>query len=343
MTMRSSLFLAMMMASVIGLAALGCGSSDSSSGAGGGAATGATLPGVGEKKSVAIKASAGGTLTATGGGIDIPAGALAADTTITVEIKDKSAFSGADAVAVNVFDFGPNGTTFLKPVAMTLDLQGVAVPSGKTAKLAYYEGAAWKTLDDSKLEGGKVTATTTHFTPFTIVFVGGSQTQGGCDAFAGFTPCGGDLTGTWTFDAACVQIAPDPKWSNCQGAGFSGSLDQTGSISFAAGDTYSLNGNQAVALTGVYPKACLGPGQTCQSAFGGSNATVTETPTECDLSLKKTDTMNESGTFTQANGSFTLTKSGSSAGSPIAYCVSGNTLTAKNVDNGNVFFYTATK
>jgi hypothetical protein len=343
---RTSLFFAVLTASALGLAVFGtgCSSSSTSGGAGGGASTKQTLPGIGEKKSAAITAKSGGKLAATGGELDIPAGALAADTTVTVEIKDPSTFPGADAIAINVYDFGPNGTKFEKPVSLTLDLQGVTAPEGKVAKIAYYDGSSWKTLDDSKLEGGKVTATTTHFTPYTVVWENGKQTQGGCDAFAGFTACGGDVTGKWTFGNACVNLAPIASFSNCKGSSFSGTVDQTGDITFNADGTYAVNVSTDVELAGVYPKACLGQGQTCDQAFTGKDSTVTDDGTNCLPKLSKKDSSQEQGKFTTANGSFTLTKDGGSPSSPIAYCVSGNTLTARNIDkDGNTFFYTATK
>jgi hypothetical protein len=327
---------------LISTTTFGCSSSSPAGGAGGAGAS-TSLPGVGEKASALIKASSGGTLAATGGSIDVPAGALASDTTLTVEIKAKTAYAGSDAVAVNVYDFGPNGTQFLKPVTMSLDLEGVAVPSGKTAVLAYYDGAAWKPLGDSKVDGGKVTGTTTHFTPFSIVFVNGNQSAGGCGAFAGFTACGGDLTGTWKFTAGCVDVAPDPNLNNCQGASVTGSLDQTGTITFGPG-TYSVDDTQSVKLSGIVPKSCLPAGKTCQTAFSGSDTTVTETATECDITFAKQDSSKETGTTTANGGSLTLKKNGGSSTTTIEYCVNGSSFTAKNTDDkGNVFFYTAAK
>lgn len=328
--------------SVLALVTLGTeGCSSSSSG------TSTAPAGVGEHKSVDIKAAEGGTLTATGGSINVPPGALAADTTITVDVKDKSAYANSSDVAVNVFDFGPNGTKFLKPVSMTIDLQGVAVPSGKTAKIAYYDGSAWKTLDDSQVAGGKVTATTTHFTPFTVVFSGGTQTSGSCGG--AFTACGGDLTGTWTFSAACANVPPtalNAPWSTCPTATISATIDMQGSITFNADKTYTVSDTMNRTIDGTLPKTCLGSGQTCQSIIDASKGdTATDTGTDCKVTgTSKESTPNETGTWTTSGTTFTTTKTGGSGSTSIAYCVTGNTLVAQQQgDKGVTIQYTATK
>jgi hypothetical protein len=329
-------------ASVVGLvAAVGAGGCSSSS-----SDTPAAPAGVGEHKSVDIKAAEGGTVAVTGGSIDIPPGALAADTTITVDVKDKSAFPNAADVAVNVFDYGPNGTKFLKPVAMSIDLQGVAVPDGKTAKIAYYDGSAWKSLDDSKVVNGKVTATTTHFTPFTVVFSGGTQTGGSCGQF---NACGGDLTGTWTYTVGCATIptsALGAPWSTCATASVTATVDLNGTITFNADNTYALNANIKLSRNGTLPKSCLGAGQTCQSLIKPQNGeSVVDTGTECQVSAPSNSNGTETGTWATSGTNLTATKTGSSPGAPSPYCVNGNTLTVEAAigSQGAKIQYTATK
>jgi hypothetical protein len=306
-----------------------------------------TVAGIGEHKSVQIKASEGGSLAVTGGTISIPPGALASDLEVTVDVKDKSGYAGASDIAINVFDYGPNGTKFLKPVAMELDLQGVAVPDGKTAKIAFFDGSAWQPLEDSAVAGGKVTATTTHFTPFTVVFVGGAQTGGGCGAF---TACGGDLTGTWTFTAGCATVPTSTlgsPWSTCATSSISATVDQTGTITFNADKSYAVDNKVSISFNGDLPKSCLSSGQTCQSIGDPSKGdVVSDDGTDCHVTGQKNDsTTNETGTYSTTGTTFTTTKTGSSTpGATISYCVTGNTLVAEQTDkNGVTFHYTATK
>jgi hypothetical protein len=304
---------------------------------------GAAPPGVGQTQSVNISAAAGGTVTVTGGSVNIPPGALAADTTITVAIKDKSQYAHADEVAVNVFDYGPNGTKFLKPVTMTIDLQGVAVPSGKTAMIAYYDGANWQTLPDSQVSGGGVTATTTHFTPFTIVFVGGQQTGGTCGSF---TACGGSLVGTWTFTASCATFAPGalgPPFSTCPQSVVSATADVTGSVTFNADMTYSVNDTTSLQIKATLPNTCLDGGAAVCSGMVGGGGTLSDDGTTCTLNMSQNSPTNETGTYTTSGNTFTTMKDGGSD-TPIQYCVSGTTLTAQQTDSkGNTVQYTATK
>ena len=232
----------------------GCSSSSSSS------PTSSPPPGVGERTATPITAASGGQVTGTGVTLDIPAGALAADTTITIDIKDKSKYADSGNIAVNVFEFGPDGTTFSAPVPITLDLYGKTPPSGKEAKIAYYDGSTWQTMPDSAVgSDGKVTATTTHFTPFTVVWVAGQQTGGGC-ASLDFTPCGGDVTGSWTFTAACVDLGPgsgDPTKGSCPTATGSATVDFTGTATFNSDMTYSINTNTTVSVTYTLPASCV--------------------------------------------------------------------------------------
>lgn len=336
----------------LGLALVGaapiaaCSSSDSGQNNSPGAKS---FPGVGEHQSVAITAATGGTVKGTGVSLDIPAGALSADTTITLDIKDPSGYAGADAIAVNVFDFGPNGTTFTTPVPLTIDLQGQAVPAGKVANLAFYDTtkSAWTVLDGSTVANGKVTANTTHFTAFTIVWsAGAGQTGGGC-ASLDFTPCGGDLTGTWTFSAACLDLPPgqgDPTGGKCPQATAAVTIDMSGTITFAAGGTYDVTGTTSASMSFSVPASCmtslgisscsqLNPDAT-DDGSGGCKMTQAEDPSS----------NTESGTYTTSNNQLTTTETGETPDDPMEYCVTGNTLKAKGTDtDGNMHIYVATK
>ncbi|HXI57598.1 MAG TPA: hypothetical protein VNO55_16145 [Polyangia bacterium] len=116
-----------------------------------------------------IKAAEGGTVTAEGLTVKIPAGALAADTDITVAISDGAGLPGAANLAGKVFDLGPSGTMFARPVTLTFDFDTTKVVAPKVAMVAFLQAGAWVTLADSFITGGKASATTTHFTPYGVV------------------------------------------------------------------------------------------------------------------------------------------------------------------------------
>jgi hypothetical protein len=115
-----------------------------------------------------IKAATGGIVTAGGLTLEIPAGALAADTDITVGISDGSTSPSASTVVSSVYDLGPNGTTFTKAVKLTIAYDAAKLGTKKPV-VSYVSGAKWVALTDSAAAAGKVTATTTHFTLFGVV------------------------------------------------------------------------------------------------------------------------------------------------------------------------------
>jgi hypothetical protein len=116
-----------------------------------------------------IKAAQGGTITAEGLSVKIPAGALMADTDITVAISDGAGLPGAATLVGKVYDLGPTGTTFLKPVSLTIDFDAAKVVSPKVATVAFLDAGAWVALANSFTTGAKATGATTHFTPFGVV------------------------------------------------------------------------------------------------------------------------------------------------------------------------------
>lgn len=141
-------------------------------GTGGASATGGSAsPATGGSATATtnIKAADGGTITADGLKLTIPPGALMADTNITVGVSDGAALPGASTLVAKVYELGPTGTMFLKPVALTIDFDTTKLVSPKVATVAFLEGQAWVALAGSFTTGAKATATTTHFTPFSVV------------------------------------------------------------------------------------------------------------------------------------------------------------------------------
>ena len=316
-----------------------CSSSDS------GAAAAAAQPVVISQK---VTAKDGGTVSGPGVSLAIPPGALAADTTITITITAASGAPGAASIAAaSVFDFGPDGTTFTTGVPLTLDFDAASAPSGATPAIAFLKNGAWQKLDAGTVAGGKITASTTHFTPFTVVWSGGQQQAGGCSALE-FTPCGGDLTGTWSFTAGCVDLSPtqaDPTGGKCPSATASATVDFTGTVTFGSDGRYSVDTTQSASITFEVPKSCLPSGASCTSV----DASATDKGSTCELvQSQPSKTSTEAGTYTTTSTQFTTVQDGDAGagtgGKPILYCVNGNKLSAKQIDDsGNTVIYTADK
>jgi hypothetical protein len=112
--------------------------------------------------SVAVPAATGGTVTLSGGAaVQIPAGALATDTTVTVQ-QLATAPTGAVGAA---YDLGPSGTTFSQPVTVT-----IPVPAGTPGATVWTKpaGASTFTSLPTTVSGGVASAQTSHFSVFVV-------------------------------------------------------------------------------------------------------------------------------------------------------------------------------
>jgi len=107
-----------------------------------------------------IVASAGGFVELNGFRVDIPAGALPQNTTVTIDLP-------SDPVLAKrvVAEFGPSGTQFNTPVTLTFPLTGVLVTG--PIEVARWESDHWVGLGGSvNLAGTQLTGTTPHFSTY---------------------------------------------------------------------------------------------------------------------------------------------------------------------------------
>jgi hypothetical protein len=80
-----------------------------------------------------------------------------------------------------------------------------------------------------------------------------------CDAMADFTPCGGDLLGTWTLRKGCDWY-PAPS---CPGKTVTATHDfQGATVTFAAQQVTSTTGTDAYAQAHSIPLSCITPPST---------------------------------------------------------------------------------
>ena len=116
------------------------------------------IPGYEEQVSKEISAEEGGTVESSDGktSVEIPAGALDEDTTITMTIYDAAGYSDTEGKTVisKVVEFEPSGTIFKKPVIITMAVSeafenkivSAAVFNEKEGKWSYSEHGAYGVL-----------------------------------------------------------------------------------------------------------------------------------------------------------------------------------------------------
>lgn len=120
-----------------------------------------------------IRASTGGYVELDGFRVDIPAGALPQDTTVTINLPVDPVL-GKRVIA----EFLPHGVQFNTPVTLSFPLQGVALPLGGGVEVGRWENGAWTSLGGTVSHNGKrLSSTTPHFS--TYAARGGMYTMAG--------------------------------------------------------------------------------------------------------------------------------------------------------------------
>lgn len=109
-----------------------------------------------------IRASEGGFVELHGFRVDIPAGALPADTLVTIDLPSDDVL-GKRVIA----EFGPHGVQFNEAVTLSVPLEGVRVPSGSGVEVARWENDAWTSLGGTvSADGARLFSTTPHFSTY---------------------------------------------------------------------------------------------------------------------------------------------------------------------------------
>lgn len=124
----------------------------------------ATLPDLTQSRHAEryIRASEGGVVEIYGFRVEIPAGALPADTLVTIDLPTDATEAGKVLA-----EFGPHGIQFSKPVVITFPLEGVILPDGPIEVRRGEETGTWTSLGGSASADGKsFSSTTPHFSPY---------------------------------------------------------------------------------------------------------------------------------------------------------------------------------
>jgi hypothetical protein len=162
-----------------------------------------------------------------------------------------------------------------------------------------------------------------------------------------FTPCGGNVVGTWTAQTACGNFAAASQAAFAQYPACAG-LVQSATVAtfsmtatFSTDGTYSTSGNATVNIAMVMTQACLtdmaGQATTldatvCQTfatslagQSGVTGASCTFTGGNCACQYTGTSTLSEAGNYSVSGSTLTTTPAGGTASSG-SFCVQGTTL-----------------
>lgn len=148
-----------------------------------------------------------------------------------------------------------------------------------------------------------------------------------------FTPCGGSLVGTWSFELGCNVSNLDAL--SCAGVTSTVSPLASGTYTFKSDGSYALDVTDDETGTLVYPASCLGGFATCSainstSTSGGVTVTTTCTGTvaeSCTCAVTVTGAVTDTGTYTTAGTDFTTTSTTTGViTAPAGYCASGSQL-----------------
>jgi hypothetical protein len=169
-----------------------------------------------------------------------------------------------------------------------------------------------------------------------------------CDSF---TPCGGDITGTWTIAHVCgYGPGQTQPIMNCPGGTATLDVTVTGTLSFGTDGSYTTMLTMSGTALETLPKGCLG-GVACdmlQDALRQSAtiaaATCVDDGANCQCNLTFAPTPNTAtGLYTVSGGSLTTTPSNGGMPGMSRFCVAGNQLSIAPSDPQSKIMIVATK
>jgi hypothetical protein len=327
------------------------GSSNAGDNQGGETANAGTGSGT-ESVSKEISAADGGDVVLGGAALSIPGGSLAGDTTVTLETRAPGKdLPDAATVKGLLYDFGPDGTEFTKPAALTLPLVGTP-GADEQAVIAWLDTSTntWQDLATTVNDDGSVTAEIAHFTTFVVRFNGVVQSD------CAFAACGGDVVGTWTVTGACAS-ATTALSDMCPTALISLDITLSGSATFKADGTSTSDFTSKADISYTLDADCLSnitgghPPSTCddlsQPADDSGKATVCtgDPAVGCDCvqnGVEKTEA--KTGTYVVDGSTMTTTDDADGSTGSLTFCVKGNDGRFQETsDDLAVFTWMATK
>ena len=252
-----------------------------------------------------------------------------------------------------VYDFGPDGTEFTEPVALTLPSAGTP-GADEEAVIAWLDESkdAWQDLATNVNDDGTLTAAITHFTKFVVRFNGVEQND------CGFSACGGDVVGTWTVTGACAK-ADALLEEVCPTAVAELALNLSGSATFEADGTRTTDFTSQVTITYTLDADCLmnATGGTLPASCSdldseGDPEEPDEGPTTCtgtpavsctcvQTGAEKSEV--KTGTYSVDGSTLTSTDDADGESSTSEFCVQGNEGRFQSQEELAVLTWIATK
>jgi hypothetical protein len=224
--------------------------------------------------STTVSASKGGTVSLTNGpSLQIPAGALAADTTITIQRSVAQTPSGA---LTAIYSFGPEGTAFSNPVSVSFP-----VPSGTSAASIYWTAKGSTTEYESvptTIINTTASAQITHFSSGYVGALDVSGTWAGTVSYTRTDTNGAPIeSGTYQLTRDVTQTGNTITYNTAASVGWSGTC--TGRIS-------------GTSVTATASEVCQ-----LKSLDGTCTLSPTRTDTVDNMSSPMTMTTSWSGTY----------------------------------------------
>jgi hypothetical protein len=229
---------------------------------------------------VDIVAAAGGTVVLGDATLEVPPGALAADTTITVSALAAASLPEADTISGDGYDFGPDGLQFLIPATLAIDL-GAPAATDEVYVVSQLDATAGSWVDLVTTTVGTVaSAPVEHFSTLAARFLSEDPGDGSCP----FTPCGGDVLGSYTLGGRCDPFPIHPYDDDCPTATAQALFDFEDSVlNFHATGYYDTFTIETVTTTVVLPTECVASMAlaNCGDADADGFACTGEVPAPC--------------------------------------------------------------
>ena len=153
----------------------------------------------------------GGTASSSDGraSVTIPAGALSQDTAIAVAVASNPPAGNIGTA----YDFGPDGTTFSQPVAISITYDDAALPAGVTEsnlRLGTVANNQWEAVTGATVDtvANVVSGTTTHFSVYGVIAVSDSGVVPAAPTGVRVAAGDGQVTLTWALvpDATSYNV-----------------------------------------------------------------------------------------------------------------------------------------
>jgi hypothetical protein len=221
-------------------------------------------------------------------------------------------------------------------VALTLPL-AAAPGAGKEAVIAYLneDTNAWEDLTTTVGKDG-ASADIAHFSKYVIRIRNTNVEQPPGEVECSFTACGGDPTGTWQIQSACLSGntgSDDPFGGKCDEATVDVNVAADGTLTVTDG-RYTWNLTVQGDVTFNIPASCVDPlsggmATSCDDFAGDSGETTCTGSLDegcaCTQAGDK-DTQTSSGTLEVKGNQIIGTEDGEEPGEPSDFCVKGNSL-----------------